>query len=244
MPRDTPSRFNREVCPETITTGSCTTPGCAKQHSIFPCEVCAQFCISRKDLEQHTNSRKHQNKLNKSGGASPPGVARSTTTGNSVLDDDSDDDGSVDGSEAVSTLSSGAIRCHTCNKNISLDRWANHSKSKDHAKREKIQTYKVALRESEMNKMDIVIREDALDFGVFDGKSFRSRSASFHIDVAAGEEIILHEVRTVSSTTPSGTRHPIFSLRFSGPKRLGHGPVHNVAINFDPKGKESPEIHT
>lgn len=205
------------VCPDLMSTGSCTTPGCSFNHTTFSCDLCKIICPSQGVLKSHLQGKQHKKKL--ASGAtgwkrcpicdvsfpgSPANVTvhqRGTRHQNNVL---ARRQLGLSIPPMEETRQPHTITCDDCEMDIAPQIWVSHVLGPKHLRRLRYVAYKDALEESASDKNDIIIVQDQLDFGQIDSESLPrhpTRQKVFHV-ISRERDVLVTDVRMSSSLGP------------------------------------------
>ncbi|KAG9024583.1 hypothetical protein FRB95_011337 [Tulasnella sp. JGI-2019a] len=239
------------LCPDIAASGTCTTPDCEYRHTTYACELCDVLCISQSSLNDHLRGKKHKKAL--TGGPQPPKrclVCDATIPAHqcdshlrgyrhrSTIRDYLDAQIPIPDLAEVEVLN--AVRCTLCNKDIPQSVWHKHGRSIGHRRKERFQSYKLAIEESEKDKFGVIVEEEKLDFGVVEVDTLHAhptREMVMHIKLQDSGTIRLTAVRISSSVgVNADLRQVNFSARFSKAFIMKPDTRYLLKVTFDPQG--------
>jgi helicase MOV-10 len=161
-------------CPNVLTEGTCSDPGCVHTHAILTCEPCALVFTKQNEYRAHFSSRRHRNRISGSSITSHCPICSINVTGKTAWDQHVSGRRHCKNAEKAviaptvlpqpASSTGNQILCDLCQFVVKSRHWDKHTRSPRHISREAFTKYQSALAISEADKHDIVV-EGVFDFG-------------------------------------------------------------------------------
>ncbi|KAF8067810.1 hypothetical protein FPV67DRAFT_1159022 [Lyophyllum atratum] len=206
-----------DICPQLRQDGSCQDPSCRWTHNMLTCEACAFMCASAAEMDEHSRSRVH---LNKVGGQSlvfkcplcqtrvhgrKPWTIHLGSLKHLRRCRASGVEPKTVAPEELADVPRHTF-CVTCNVHIQDIHWEHHLKNARHLEKERFAVFKVVLDEAEKDKHGVNVAGD-FDFGIVEvADATRGK-------IARG---------TIKTTNPS-SRVTLISIRLASAKGINPG---------------------
>ncbi|RDB30431.1 putative helicase MOV-10 [Hypsizygus marmoreus] len=165
------------ICPRLHAEGSCQDPQCGLNHVMLTCDPCGFMCASAAEMEEHTNSRIHQNKVKGTSIFFRCSVCGTRTIGRQGWN------AHVHSRKHLQKTQQAGVDpniipeepdqipkhtyCVSCSVHIQDAYWDRHLKGEKHLEKERFAAFKVVLDETEKDKHGISVAAD-FDFGIVD----------------------------------------------------------------------------